>query len=58
MTEEKVVRNGVEIDVKLAEEIEREIQLVERDNVKTKELSDNEMIAKELKILEERINAY
>lgn len=55
---EKVIRNGIEIDVDLALEIEREILFYERINARTKELSEPKMVEKNKKILEDKLNAY
>ncbi|MDK2824229.1 MAG: hypothetical protein PWP71_2147 [Clostridia bacterium] len=52
--EEKIVRkNGVDIDLTKVRRIIMRIILEERNNVKTKECSDSQMVDKLQKIIEE-----
>ena len=58
MTEEKVMRNNTEIDVKKAQMILKKIIVKENNNIKRKDKNDGEMVKMIQKLIEEEVKCY
>ena len=58
MTEEKVMQNNTEIDVKKAQMILKKIIVKENNNIKRKDKNDGEMVKKIQKLIEEEVKCY
>ena len=52
------MRNGIEIDVSVAERIKQRVLREEDWNQRTNEKTTSEMVKLHMKILEEEVNAY
>lgn len=50
--------NGVQIDEKKVERMLRKIIIMEKQNIKTKQFNDSEMVKKIKKIIEEEVECY
>lgn len=58
MTEEKVMQNNTEIDVKKAEMILQKIIIKENNNIKSKAKNDGEMVKMIQKLIQEEVECY
>jgi hypothetical protein len=58
MTEEKVMQNNTEIDVKKANLILQKIIIKENNNLKRKDKNDGEMVKIIQKLIEEEVKCY
>lgn len=58
MTEEKVMQNNIEIDVKKAQKILRKIIIKEASNINRKDKNDGEMVKIIQKLIEEEVECY
>ena len=58
MAEEKVVVNGVEVDTRKAQIMLQRIIVKEKNNIKTKQYNDLEMVKKIKKMIEEEVQCY
>ena len=58
MTEEKVMQNNIEIDVKKAQKILRKIIIKEASNINRKDKNDGEMVKIIQKLIEEEAECY
>ncbi len=58
MTEEKVMQNNTEIDVKKAQMILKKIIVKENNNIKRKDKNDGEMVKMIQKLIEEEVKCY
>ena len=58
MTEEKVMQNNIEIDVKKAQMILQKIIIKENNNIKTKAKNDGEMVKLIQKLIQEEVECY
>lgn len=58
MTEEKVMQNNTEIDVKKAQKILRKIIIKEASNINRKDKNDGEMVKIIQKLIEEEVDCY
>ena len=58
MTEEKVMQNNTEIDVKKAQMILKNIIVKENNNIKRKDKNDGEMVKMIQKLIEEEVKCY
>ncbi|MEI3533971.1 MAG: hypothetical protein V8R11_02395 [Alphaproteobacteria bacterium] len=58
MTEEKVMQNNTEIDVKKAQLILQKIIIKENNNIKRKDKNDGEMVKMIQKLIQEEVECY
>ena len=58
MTEEKVMQNNTEIDVKKAQMILQKIIIKENNNIKRKDKNDGEMVKMIQKLIQEEVECY
>jgi len=58
MTEEKVMQNNTEIDVKKAQKILQKVIIKENNNIKRKDKNDGEMVKMIQKLIEEEVECY
>ena len=58
MAENKVIVNGVEVDTKKAERLMSKLVIMERNNIKSRQLNDGEMVKKIKKMIEEEVGCY
>ena len=58
MSEEKVMQNNTEIDVKKAQKILHKIIIKENNNIKRKDKNDGEMVKMIQKLIEEEVECY
>ena len=58
MTEEKVMQNNTEIDVKKAQKIFQKVIIKENNNIKRKDKNDGEMVKMIQKLIEEEVECY
>jgi len=58
MTEEKVMQNNTEIDVKKAQLILKKIIVKESNNLKRKDKNDGEMVKLIQKLIQEEVECY
>lgn len=58
MTEEKVMQNNTEIDVKKAQMILKKIIVKENNNIKRKDKNDGEMVKMIQNLIEEEVKCY
>lgn len=58
MTEEKVMQNNTEIDVRKAQMILQKIIIKENNNIKRKDKNDGEMVKMIQKLIQEEVECY
>ena len=58
MTEEKVMQNNTEIDVRKAQKILQKVIIKENNNIKRKDKNDGEMVKMIQKLIEEEVKCY
>lgn len=58
MTEEKVMQNNTEIDVKKAQKILQKIIIKESNNIRSKAKNDGEMVKIIQKLIQEEVECY
>lgn len=58
MTEEKVMQNNTEIDVRKAQKILQKVIIKENNNIKRKDKNDGEMVKMIQKLIEEEVECY
>ena len=58
MTEEKVMQNNTEIEVRKAQKILQKVIIKENNNIKRKDKNDGEMVKMIQKLIEEEVECY
>lgn len=58
LSENKIVRNQVEIDKIKVKRIIKKVLFLESENERTKDTTDREMIDKHINIIKEELDAY